>query len=80
MNGAQAALRAGDAGRALSILNEHAKRFPAGKLATARQVTRMVALCQAGSPKQARAEAATFLARNPSSPFAERVRGICSSE
>jgi hypothetical protein len=79
MNAAQAALRAGDAKRALSLSNEHAARFPTGKLATARKVTRMMALCQAGSTQQARREAADFLAKNPASPFAERVRGICAS-
>jgi hypothetical protein len=78
INAAQAALRAGDAKRALTLSNEHAARFPAGKLATARKVTHMMALCQSGNAPQARREAADFLEKNPSSPFAERVRGICA--
>ena len=78
MNGAQAALRAGDTKRALELLKEHATRFPAGKLTSARQVTRMMALCQAGQTEQARREATNFLAQHPGSPFAERVKGICS--
>jgi hypothetical protein len=77
MNAAQAALRAGDATRALLLLREHAARFPTGKLATARQVTRMMALCQAGQGPQARREAASFLTKNPDSPFAERVERLC---
>jgi hypothetical protein len=79
VTGAQVALRAGDTRRALELLNEHAKRFPSGKLANLRQVTHMMALCQSGHAQQARDEAGNFLARNPSSPFAERVSGICST-
>jgi len=80
VNGAQAALRAGDSRRALELLNEHAARFPSGKLATLRQVTHMLALCQSGRAPQARQEAASFLAKSPSSPFAERVSRICSDD
>jgi len=79
VNGAQAALRAGDTKRALELLNEQAARFPSGKLATLRQVTHMMALCQSGHAQQARQEAANFLVKNPSSPFAERVTGICTA-
>jgi hypothetical protein len=79
VNGAQAALRAGDTKRALELLSQHAARFPAGKLATLRQVTHMLALCQAGQAPQARREAVSFLSKNPNSPFAERVSGICST-
>jgi hypothetical protein len=77
MNGAQAALRSGDPKRALQLLSEHARRFPNGKLANARMVTRMSALCTMGFSDEARLEANHFLARNPNSPFAERVRNIC---
>jgi outer membrane protein assembly factor BamD (BamD/ComL family) len=77
LNGAQAALRAGDAKHALSLLSEHAARFPNGKLSLARAVTRMLALCQAGRAEQARAEAQRFIAKYPSSPFVDRVRAIC---
>ncbi len=78
LNEAQAALRAGDPRRALTRTDEHARRFPSGKLASARAVTRMMALCQAGQQEQARLEADRFLARYPASPFADRVKGICS--
>jgi hypothetical protein len=79
VNGAQAALRVGNTNRALELIGQHAARFPGGKLTTLRQVTHMLALCQSGKAQQARQEAASFLAKNPSSPFAERVSGICSS-
>jgi hypothetical protein len=78
MNAAQAALRAGDAKRALQLLSEHARRFPGGKLASARAVTHMIALCALGRSNDARLEAERFLAKTPNSPFAERVRSVCS--
>jgi len=74
---AQAALQAGDAKRALRLLDEDAARFPSGKLTSVRQVAHMTALCQAGQREQAQQEAASFLAKNPSSPFADRVKAIC---
>jgi hypothetical protein len=77
MNAAQDALRGGQPQRALSLLNEHSERFPSGKLSSARSVTRMMALCQAGSGEQARREADQFLVRYPSSPFVDRVKTIC---
>jgi hypothetical protein len=78
MSGAQAALRSGDPKRALQLLGEHARRFPNGKLANARMVARISALCTMGLADEARLEADRFLARNPNSPFAERVRNICA--
>ena len=80
VTGAQTALRAGNTGRAMQLLKEHETRFPSGKLATLRQVTYMMALCQAGHAAEARQEAARFLAKNPNSPFAERVGGICTTK
>jgi hypothetical protein len=78
VSGAQTALRAGDSRRALQLLGEHARRFPNGKLASARIVEHMIVLCSMGSVERARSEADRFLAGNPSSPFAERVKDICT--
>jgi hypothetical protein len=77
---AQSALRAGSPARSLALLDEHATRFPAGKLSDARDVTRMLALCNAGQRALARSEAERFLSRRPDSPFTERVRHICTSK
>jgi len=79
MNGAQLALRSGNPSHALQLLNEDARRFPNGKLASARAVAHMVALCRLGRGDEARLEAERFLAKNPSSPFADRVKAVCSS-
>jgi hypothetical protein len=80
MNAAQKALQGSQPQRALELLSEHATRFPRGKLASARQVTRMMALCQAGQTDKARHEAKQFVAQNPSSPFVDRVKTICASD
>jgi hypothetical protein len=79
MNRAQLALRSGNPSHALQLLNEDARRFPNGKLASARAVAHMVALCRLGRADEARLEADRFLAKNPSSPFADRVKAVCSS-
>jgi hypothetical protein len=78
MNAAQAALRAGKAAQALELLTQHTERFPSGKLTTLREVTRMMALCQAGRRAEARQLAANFIAQRPDSPFVERVKTICA--
>jgi hypothetical protein len=49
------ALRAGDATRSLTLLDEHARRFPASALAEERDATRVLALCNLGRTSDARA-------------------------
>ena len=77
MEQAQAALRRGDAQRALALLAEHTWLFPKGHLSEARDVARIDALCKAGYAEQARARAEHFLATRAHSPFAARVRASC---
>jgi hypothetical protein len=74
---AHAALRSGRPRDALGKLREHAESFPNSKLAEARQVARMIALCDSGRRAAARAEAQAFLSERPRSPLANRVRSIC---
>jgi hypothetical protein len=72
---ADRALRGGSPETAISLLDEHAQRFPDGVLAPERSAERMVALCQLG-----RADASTatrFLANRSSSPLAARIRQAC---
>jgi outer membrane protein assembly factor BamD (BamD/ComL family) len=78
MRAAYEALRGGRPDRALEHLAEHAARFPDGELAESREVTHMIALCQTGEVAAARTSAARFLAHAPHSPYAARVRLICS--
>ena len=55
---ARAALRAGNPTRALSLLDEHEKRFPNGALKQERDRTRLTASCDAGYASEARELAA----------------------
>lgn len=78
IRGAQQALHRGEARTALTLLAEHAQRFPGGVLAQERDASRVLALCQAGDVTNARAQAERFLQRAPQSAFAERVRNSCA--
>jgi hypothetical protein len=79
LRGAKKALDDGDATRALSLLDEHQRRFPAGVLVEERAATRVLALCAAGRTAEARSSATDFLARYPRSPSAPRVRASCGA-
>jgi len=76
---AHLAEKAGQPSEALAILAEHAKAFPNGKLAESRDAARVIALCEAGQREASRAAAERFLAARPNSPFANRVRSVCTS-
>lgn len=79
MNGAEAALASGDTERAFSLLYEHATKFPKGRLLRQRQAVHVETLCRVGKIAEAREETSDFLAQDPASPLAARVRGACAS-
>ena len=74
-----AQLRDGDATRALKLLDDYDRRYPAGVLREEVLATRAIARCQLGlTPDAASRRAAdTFLRRHPASPLASRVRSSC---
>jgi RNA polymerase sigma-70 factor (ECF subfamily) len=74
---ADAARKAGDASRALDLLDEHRARFPTGILVQEREAERVVVLCALGRNGDARAAATAFLRDWPHSPLAGRVRSSC---
>lgn len=74
---ANAATRAGDPVRALTLLEEHARRFPRGVLGEERDAERVLALCAAGRTAEARGAAQRFLGARPGSALAGRVRSSC---
>lgn len=74
---ARDALRAGDGARGLALLDEHARRYPAGALGEERDAMRITALCLLGRVPEARAAASQFLWARPGSPQAARVRASC---
>jgi hypothetical protein len=77
LKAAQGFLRAGQPWQALTFLDDHAARFPHGKMSDARDVARMMALCDLGQTSIARKQADRFLAEHPGSPFSEGVRRLC---
>ncbi len=73
---ARAALKGGDAARALSLLDE---RGAAGaQLREERAAARILALCELGRVADAQALGGRFLAESPRSPLADRVRASCA--
>ncbi|HTU57124.1 MAG TPA: hypothetical protein VMF89_01800, partial [Polyangiales bacterium] len=79
LQAAQLALRAGDTQRSLALLAEHTWTYPQGHLAEARDVARILALCQAGNVAQSKLHAKRFLQQRPESPYALRVRAGCAA-
>jgi hypothetical protein len=74
---ADQALRAGNAERALTLLDEHATSYPHGALAPERNAERMVARCQLGQIDASSAQA--YLAAHPNSAFTARIRDACAA-
>lgn len=74
---AQRLLKQGRPDAALQTLARHASAFPRGTLAVEREGLRAVATCEAKRP-EGRTLGTRFLANNPSSTLAARVRAACS--
>ena len=74
---ARAARLAGEATRSLSLVTEHATRFPNGALAPERDAERIGALCALGRREEAQKHITEFEVRWASSPLLERVRAAC---
>jgi hypothetical protein len=77
---AQHALQAGDTSQALTLLNEHAERFPNGQRAEDRDAERVLTLCAAGRQEDAATAGAAFLGTYPNSIQASRVRSSCAND
>lgn len=75
---AQQALRNGDAGRALGLLEAQERRYAAGVLTQERQAARVLALCQSGQVQRARDEAKRFERQFPQSALRGKVKNACS--
>jgi|RhiMethySRZTD1v2_1073278.scaffolds.fasta_scaffold131261_2 hypothetical protein len=76
---ARAALAAGDAKRALEILDEHG-RVPGGAMLAAEAgLLRIQALSRAGQAQKAAQEARRFIDANPGSTLAERARAFAGA-
>jgi len=73
---ARQALRAGDAARALRVLDECRRLFPAGVLQQERERLAIEALIKDGRGAEASARAAAFLRKYPDSPHAGEIRAL----
>lgn len=71
-----AALRDGDAARALGLAEEHVRKFPHGMLVEEREGGRAIARCMSGS----RSSADAFLAAHPRSPMRGRIVAACGTK
>lgn len=76
---ALAAVHAGDAVRALELLDEHDRRFPDGALAEECGAERVAALCDLRRDAEARAAALSFVRTHPTSPLVGRVTSGCGA-
>ncbi|HTN90230.1 MAG TPA: hypothetical protein VL242_41430, partial [Sorangium sp.] len=72
---AQGALAA-DAGSALALTVEHARRFPTGALGQEREIIAIRALLALGRAAEARARAASLLERFPGSAYRGRLESL----
>lgn len=77
---ASAALRAGDATRAMSILHSHERAYPDGSLRVEREALLALASCAAGDASAARSRAQQFLRAHPASPLVSRVQRALQCE
>ena len=72
------ALRGGDPRAALTLLDEHRRRFPRGVLAEERDASRVFALCAMGSEEEATRSATQFAREHPRSGLGPRVARACA--
>lgn len=73
---AKLALKAGSPSQALAELGTYAQRFPRPMLGAEATVVRIEALSASGDSSRAKALAEGFLAKNPNSPYAARLRKL----
>ncbi len=76
MHQVSAALKAGQAAQALTLLNQDARRAT-GAMREEKAAARVVTLCQLGRVAEARSEVAKFQRMYPRSPLVSRVRSSC---
>jgi hypothetical protein len=77
---AKLALKAGNPGQALTELNTYAQKFPKPMLGAEATVVRIEALHQSGDAVRAKLVAESYLAKNPNSPYATRLRNLTGAK
>ncbi|HEX2875912.1 MAG TPA: hypothetical protein VHP33_31895 [Polyangiaceae bacterium] len=77
---AKLALKGGSPAQALAELATYAQRFPRPMLGAEATVLRIEALSQSGDKGRAKSLAEGFLAKNPNSPYAARLRSVTGAQ
>jgi len=77
---ARAAVRAGEANEALSLLAKYNRRYPRGQFRQEAQVLRVEALKESGHEEAAVKLGKKFVAQHPESPHVERVERATGTE
>ena len=77
---AKLALKGGSPAQALTELGTYAQRFPRPMLGAEATVLRIEALSQTGDKGRAKSLAEGFLAKNPNSPYAARLRSLTGAQ
>ncbi len=72
----RAALRSGDARRAIQLVDAYEAEFASGALAEEAMVLRIESLVRAGNRAEAARRARAFLAERPGSPYAPRLQSM----
>jgi hypothetical protein len=75
---ADQALRAGNSERALTLLDEHATRFPNGVLEPERSAEQLIAACKTGKGDSSTVK--QYLAAHPGSAFSARIQQACGAK
>lgn len=78
LRNAHQALQGGDPKRALELLSDRRAENEGQELREERTAARVLALCKLGRIDEANGEVARYLAENPQSPLASRVRKACA--
>ncbi len=78
LRNAHEALQGGNPERALELLSDRQAENEGQKLREERTAARVLALCKLGRFDEANGEVARYLAENPQSPLASRVRKACT--
>lgn len=76
---ARQALTKGEADRCLASVRAYEAEFPNGQFLLEAKVMRIEATAMAGDGPRARSLARSFLAKNPRSPYEERMRSLLAS-
>jgi len=80
LHAAQAAWRAGDPERALTLSAQHRRRYPRSALGLERDALRVLALCDLKRSEEAERLGRAWLARAPSSPLRTSIERSCAMQ